>query len=367
MLTKRTFSKVWLEGKAKESGAQNAQIFERCVHALELVGRLAEAKLDFIFKGGTSLILHLEPVRRLSVDVDIACLEPLERVVEVLNQVIAPPFTRWEHQDWRDGENPPTKYFKICYPTQIGPAMEMHIQLDVLVEKSPYPVVEEREIRTSFIEVEKPVAVKIPSINCLLGDKLSAFAPSTIGVLYQPYQKKTREPLEPRPTRVMKQLFDIGELFAAADNLQVVGETYRHIFTEQNRYRGGGFTVEQTLDDTLDAAYWLSQINTSPIEENEKTTFFRSGIEGLNNHLIGADFGFPKAQVAASRAALIASAIRADRLDVSLADLRVIPSDPEVLKALRIDGARKKLFKVRKTNIEAFYNWHQAERFLSGK
>jgi len=24
----------------------------------------------------------------------------------------------------------------------------------------------------------------------------------------------------------------------------------------------------------------------------------------------------------------------------------------------------KKLFKVRKTNIEAFYNWHQAERLL---
>ena len=114
MLSKRTFSKEWLETKAKAAGAQQAQIFERCVHALELVGRLAEARLDFIFKGGTSLILQLEPVRRLSVDVDIACLKPLERVVEVLNQVTKPPFTRWEHQHWRDAENPPTKFSRFA-------------------------------------------------------------------------------------------------------------------------------------------------------------------------------------------------------------------------------------------------------------
>ena len=150
MLTKRTFSKAWLEDKARQSGAQNAQIFERCVHALELVGRLTEAGLDFIFKGGTSLILHLEPVRRLSVDVDIVCLEPLERVEAVLNRVISPPFTRWEHQTERDAENPPTKYFKVTYPTNLGPEPEMHIQLDVLVQKSPYPVVETREIRNQF-------------------------------------------------------------------------------------------------------------------------------------------------------------------------------------------------------------------------
>ena len=201
MLSKRTFSKEWLEAQAKVAGAQQAQIFERCVHALELVGRLAEARLDFIFKGGTSLILQLEPVRRLSIDVDIICLEPLDRVVAALNQVTSSPFTRWEHQDWRDAENPPTKYFKVCYPTQLGPEPEMHIQLDVLVQASPYPVIENREIKTSFVEVEKPVTVKIPSINCLLGDKLAAFAPSTIGVLYQPYSKKTGEPIEPRPIR----------------------------------------------------------------------------------------------------------------------------------------------------------------------
>ena len=366
MLSPQTFTRDWLDAKAKASGAVNAQIFERCVHALELVGRLAEAKLDFIFKGGTSLILHLEPVRRLSVDVDIACLEPLQRLTEVLNQIIAPPFTRWDHQDWRDGENPPTKYFKVCYPTLVGPAQEMSIQLDVLVQASPYPQVETKEIRTSFVEVAKPAFVKIPSINCLLGDKLAAFAPTTVGVLYQPFHKITGEATEPRPIRVMKQLFDVGELFAVADNLPLVAETYQRIFVEQNKFRGGKFTVAQALDDTLDAAYWLTQINTSPRQENDKTKFFRAGINGLNNHLIGFAFGFPHAQTAASRAALLATAIRTGKVDRKLTDFRTIPGNPAVLKQLRIDGEWKKLFKVRKTNIEAFYNWHQAERLLLG-
>lgn len=85
----------------------------------------------------------------------------------------------------------------------------------------------------------------------------------------------------------------------------------------------------------------------------------------MNNHLIGFDFGFPKAQVAASRAALLATAIRAGKTDRNLADFRKVPSDRAVLEKLRIDGQWKKLFKVRKTNVEAFYNWHQAERLLA--
>lgn len=86
----------------------------------------------------------------------------------------------------------------------------------------------------------------------------------------------------------------------------------------------------------------------------------------MNNHLIGFEFGFPNAQTAASRAALLATAIRTGKVDRQLSDLRAIPGDPAALKQLRIDGQWKKLFKVRKTNVEAFYNWHQAERLMQG-
>jgi hypothetical protein len=102
MFSSRSFSREWIEAVAKQSGTQDV-VVDKCIRALALVARLSEAGLDFVFKGGTSLMLHLNPVRRLSIDVDIASLEPLDWVREVLSRIAdGQPFIRWEHQDWRD-------------------------------------------------------------------------------------------------------------------------------------------------------------------------------------------------------------------------------------------------------------------------
>ena len=239
ILTQKCYSRDWLNQQAQITGTQDV-ILEKCIHALSLVAALSEEGLDFIFKGGTSLMLHLNPVRRLSIDVDIASLESFERVTEVLSRICnGKPFKTWSHQDWRDGENPPTKFFKLTYDSALRPGEEDSVQLDVLVTKSPHPVIEEKVVTADFLELEREVKVQIPSVNCLLGDKLAAFAPNTIGVLYHPYSKKTGEPTEPRPIRVMKQLFDVGELFAAATDLEAIAASYRQHFEEQNAFRGG--------------------------------------------------------------------------------------------------------------------------------
>ena len=46
-------------------------------------------------------------------------------------------------------------------------------------------------IATPFITPERQVRVPVPTINSLLGDKLTAFAPRTIGILYNPLRKPT--------------------------------------------------------------------------------------------------------------------------------------------------------------------------------
>lgn len=46
-----------LEEKQQLFKAQDLQTLEKCALALELVGRLRKEGLDFIFKGGTSLML----------------------------------------------------------------------------------------------------------------------------------------------------------------------------------------------------------------------------------------------------------------------------------------------------------------------
>lgn len=360
ILTPRCFTKEWLQQQATATGTQDV-VLEKCIHALTLVAALSEQGLDFVFKGGTSLMLHLNPVRRLSIDVDIASLEPLERVTEVLGRICdGKPFKSWSHQDWRDGENPPTKYFKLTYSSALRPGNEDSVQLDVLVTKSPHPVIEEKVVIADFVELEREVKVRIPSVNCLLGDKLAAFAPKTIGVLYQPYSKKTGEPTEPRPIRVMKQLFDVGELFAAATDLGAIASSYRQHFEEQNSYRGGKFTQEDALEDTLSAAYSLSQIDFKPQIADENRAFFKAGVDALNTHLIRSKLSLYNAKTAAARAALLASHIRSGNTDKSLAEMRSVPSDVNELNSLRIDGRWKKLHTLRKTNIEAFYLWHLA-------
>ena len=122
------FQLPWLRQQAEALRVQpnNLQFLERCIHALELVGRLSDAGLDFVFKGGTSLVLLLNPVRRLSIDVDIATSESIERIKAVLDQVAAgrPPFLRYEHQTKRDRDAPPTRHFKIYFPAAAGQVAE---------------------------------------------------------------------------------------------------------------------------------------------------------------------------------------------------------------------------------------------------
>lgn len=361
ILTPKCYTRDWLVEQVERTRTQDV-VLEKCIHALTLVAALSEKGLEFVFKGGTSLMLHLSPVRRLSIDVDIASLEPLERVIEILSGICdGRPFKAWSHQDWRDGENPPTKYFKLTYDSALRPGEEDSVQLDVLVTEFPHAEIEAKVVIADFVELERAVMVRVPSVNSLLGDKLTAFAPTTIGVLFQPYSKKTGEPTEPRPIRVMKQLFDVGELFAAASDLHSIAGSYRQHFEVQNTFRGGKFTIEAALEDTLSAAYSLSQIDLKPQIDDGNRALFRNAVDALNTHLIGPKLSLHGgAKTAAARAALLASHIKSGNTGKSLAEMRVIPDDVGYLKSLRIDGRWKKLHTLRKTNIEAFYLWHLA-------
>lgn len=366
MLSNRSFSEDWIRSIARETGAQEV-IVEKCIHALALVGSLREAGLDFVFKGGTSLMLHFDPARRLSIDVDIASLEPLDRVEAVLNRICdGGPFQNWAHQNWRDGENPPTKYFQIGYRSPLTPDVPAGIQLDVLVTETPHPVIEERPVRTRFVEVERELTVRVPSAECLLGDKLSAFAPTTIGILYEPVHKFTGEPTEPRPIRVAKQLFDVGALFSVARDTAMVARSYDIHFEHQNRYRGGKFTRETALEDTLAAAWLLSQTGLKYGETNAQTKFLSDGAKALNTHLLGGGFSLNQAKTAAAKAALLATILKVGRFDESLESLGRIPEDMNVLRELRIDGRWNRLHTLRKTNLEAFYFWHLAHLYDAG-
>jgi len=116
MISPRCFEESWIREQAAALRARDLRTLEKNILALELVSRLRREGLDFIFKGGTSLALFFDPVRRLSIDVDILSLEPIERLKAVLDQATTdrPPFTGYEHQERRDREAPPTVHFQIA-------------------------------------------------------------------------------------------------------------------------------------------------------------------------------------------------------------------------------------------------------------
>src|ERR1700686_4293995 len=100
MIAEICFSADWLERKRRELHFGDSALLERALHAFVLLGHLAESELRFVFKGGTSLLLHVQKMRRLSIDIDILCAAPAVVLNQILAEVaIIPPFTRYEEDE----------------------------------------------------------------------------------------------------------------------------------------------------------------------------------------------------------------------------------------------------------------------------
>ena len=342
MISPTCFSKDWLREQANALKARDVRNLEKCVLALELVGRLKKAGLEFIFKGGTSLLLLTNKPRRLSIDVDILCLESQEKLEEVLDKVVGHPFL--EHQEHRDREAPPTRHFRVVYESAFDGATGQAIQLDVIVAESPYASLESCTVRTSFFEVDDEVSVLLPSPSSLLGDKMAAFAPSTIGFPYQPLVASTGEPSEQRPIKVLKHLFDISVLARMAGNIAETNATYWAVHAEQVKYRALDCGLAEALADTQDAAHWVSRVDEPPPKENEKTIFFRD---------------------AAGIAALVASALKRGATNLDLPAFVSSEPNPEDLRWAKLDAPWENLNRFKTTDLAAFAYWIKAQELES--
>lgn len=80
MFPAAAFKPEWINTQRRQLGNCDPGILEKCIHALTLLGYLVQSGLPFIFKGGTSLLLHMPQVRRLSRDIDIVCGRPAAEV-----------------------------------------------------------------------------------------------------------------------------------------------------------------------------------------------------------------------------------------------------------------------------------------------
>ena len=112
-------------------------MLEKAIVALQLLGHLAETGLPIQFKGGTSLLLRLNPIRRLSIDVDIVTQAKPEELVAVLETVAKlAPFTGYAARRRARQRTAAEKTFSRLLP--VGPSKPKtdHVLLDVLFEST---------------------------------------------------------------------------------------------------------------------------------------------------------------------------------------------------------------------------------------
>lgn len=355
MIAEICFTADWLERKRKELRGVDPGLLERALHAFALLGHLAESELKFVFKGGTSLLLHVPVIRRLSIDIDILCSTQTAELNRVLEEVAkVPPFIRYEEDERGSRGLPERRHFKFFYTPRLAGNPAPYVFLDVVEEPDiPHDVIV-KPITPEILEIRREILVNVPTVESLLADKLSAFAPRTTGVRFTPAHGQSADTMQ-----IVKQLFDVGELFNLAEDLTAVRRVYRRVFDLENVYRGGGFTVNDALEDTLNASLSLCLHRLKGIKNAPEALMLEDGARKLMSHLVNYRFNLVMAKLAAAKAALITRLIANKDSGSSLEAFRAIPPLEE-LRQLMITGEWERLNRLKAVNSEAFQYWYQA-------
>ncbi|HEX8429184.1 nucleotidyl transferase AbiEii/AbiGii toxin family protein [Hymenobacter sp.] len=360
MITPETFQPEWLEQLRVRHKNMHPNIAEKMILALTLVERLAQEPIPFVFKGGTCLVLLLGKARRFSVDVDIVTEMSQGELEAALSRIVEqPPFLRVEYDEKRSTkDNIPRGHYYLYYTSILNQKRSAdhphpYIALDVLYEAHGYPELREVPVESDFLVADGlPQLVKVPSVESITGDKLTAFAPRTTGI---PYGKE-------KEVEIVKQLFDVSVLFDEVQNVEAVAKSYAATVAKELVYRQLSQTPAEVLRDTIQTGLVMAQhkINPTKILDKEGIQELMVGIQGFANFLIGTRFNIDNAVTAAAKAAYLAA-----RLIV--ADYSALPRyNNQPVAGLRVTDDPQLIFlnKLRSTP-EAMFFWQQTVQLLT--
>lgn len=320
-------------------------LLERAVYAFGLLEALARVGMPFIFKGGTCLMLLMEHPRRLSTDIDIIVAPgtDLDAFIQEASKIF--PFQSVEEQK-RIGKNKIEKrHFKFTYDSPIN-HRPLYILLDVLFEENHYSELISKEIETELLLTEPEyLTIQIPSANCILADKLTAFAPHTTGIHLN----------EGKDMEVMKQFYDVTSLLDIFTDLDHVRHTYEKIAKAEAAYRGLEITTKDSLQDTFDAALCIAARGKYLADEY---TVYVKGIRELRGHIYAENYSAEIAAIRAAKVMYIAACLLTGNEFVRVDD----PTEFNMLKPTT--GKLMPLSYLRKASLEAYAYIIKTDRLL---
>lgn len=304
MISKESLDIEWINKVSAANRKVDKILVEKVIRALLLLEGLAKQKLNFVFKGGTALMLLMDSSKRLSIDIDIILPEPTDNLEEILTQAAKEQdFTKVELQHRSTESKIKKAHFKFFYqPAHQTQAQEENILLDILFENVTYQNIIELPISSKFVVSEgDPLTVKVPSIEDILGDKLTAFAPNTTGIPY--FKKENSMSME-----IIKQLYDIGTLIDVAEDIEIVQSTFDKFTKTELGYRNH---EKLTSSDVLEDIYQTSLcIVSRGVEGKGDFEQLQAGIQRVSRFVFSEPFHLDRAITFASKAAYASMLIK---------------------------------------------------------
>lgn len=245
------------------------------------------SKKEYVFKGGTSLLVLFDSSSRFSIDVDICMKENeydnLASLEESFKKNLRPPFTKVElDKDIRShgGRNIKAAHFYFYYIPKYK-TQEQFVLLDIVFQNN--------SINSQPIKIDSPyliqngdaLFVNTITVDDLLGDKLTAFAPTTIGVKYTSKNQYGR----PKSVEIIKQLYDCAFLTSYFQDINRVTHIYKEIAHFQIKY-GSDKQLDATkcLIDTIETCELIISGGKS---NRENYNLLLEGMYGFNNYVVG--------------------------------------------------------------------------------
>jgi hypothetical protein len=342
MIQKDCTSNKWISEIAKIKKADKVLV-QKLIRALILLEGLSESKLNFVFKGGTALMLMLNSTKRLSIDIDIIVSEKVEKLNVILSQIaINKGFTRVEEQYRKVISGIEKAHYKFYFPNSLKTDDEEYVLLDILFEDSHYSNLVSTPIQSSFLRQEGEIIKTLtPDFNNIMGDKLTAFAPNTTGI---PYFKKEKL----MGQEIIKQLYDIGNIFEKIDNLTIVKDVFYSFAIVELQYRNMGENVNIVLEDIIENCL---SISTRQNVGNANFEVLLLGLKQIATYIFSETYHIEKAIIHSARIAYLVALMQSETL-IELYNNRIDMTD-----WLIVQPNNTKLNKLKKTNPEAFYYW----------
>ncbi len=268
------FDRNFILKNLEERRGLTQDLYERALNGLEYLSQLRDMGLDPIFKGGSAVQLLIpESLQRLSIDIDLSIDKSEKEITSILQQ-IHNKFNKKIYNFERVGTKlPPYLVLYNIYIPSLFYDTPSKIELDFLLHIPNYKI-QQTQIKTFLYESD--YNVQTPTINALLGDKLTVFGPNTIG--------KT---MDEKPLNFGKQLYDISVLFNYSDNFNDLFDAYYDVFNFEKKKRNLHIlTFEEAINDLVYICklFSLSQHCPEWIKDDgikERFNFLKRGINNL--------------------------------------------------------------------------------------